>query len=191
MFDFETVDSWSANFKLAANSIRASDIRPELDVHQIAAPKDLAANGLALHANVLSEFEHNGDAGEGRLVFLRDNKDVDAWGGNSRVICFIKASIESHIGDDERLAEIAWAWLSEALRQRGADYFAEAGTATRIHSTGFGGLANDPDHAEIEIRASWSPRGDNLRPHLEAWQDLICMVAGLPHLPEGVASIER
>lgn len=191
MFEFESQEAWSASFKLATNSLRASDVRDELDVHQIAAPKDLAANAMAACANVIAGQAHSADAGEGRIVFLRDDKQVEAWGGSSRVICFIKSSLEAHIANDERLAEIAWNWLSEALRQRGADYFAEAGTATRIHSTGFGGLSNDPDHAEIEIRASWSPKGDNLRPHLEAFQDLVCMVSGLPHLPTGVGSIGR
>jgi hypothetical protein len=191
MFEFESQENWSASFKLATNSLRASEIRSELDVHQIAAPKDLAANAIAICGTVLSGDAHAGDAGEGRIVFLKDDKEVEAWGGSSRVICFIKSPLEPHIASDERLAEIAWNWLSEALRQRGADYFAEAGTATRIHSTGFGGLAKDPDHAEIEIRASWSPRGDSLRPHLEAFQDLICMVSGLPYLPAGVHGIGR
>lgn len=191
MFEFESQENWSASFKLATNSLRASEIRNELDVHQIAAPKDLAANAIAICATVLSGDSHGGDAGEGRIVFLKDDKEVEAWGGSSRVICFIKSPLEPHIASDERLAEIAWNWLSEALRQRGADYFAEAGTATRIHSTGFGGLAKDPDHAEVEIRASWSPKGDSLRPHLEAFQDLICMVSGLPYLPAGVHGIGR
>lgn len=191
MFEFESVEGWSAGFKLATNSLRASEVRSELDVHQIAAPKDLAANAVAVCATVQADDSHTGDAGEGRLVILRDDKDVEAWGGNSRIICFIKSPLEAHIADDERISEIAWNWLSEALRQRGADYFAEAGTTTRIHSTGFGGLSSDPDHAELEIRASWSPRGDNFRPHLEAFQDLVCMVSGLPHLPAGVNAIHR
>ena len=53
-------------------------------------------------------------------------------------------------------------------------------------------MEGDPDKAEVEIRASWTPvltRGDEILTHVEAWQDLLCMVSGLPLLPDGVVPI--
>jgi hypothetical protein len=56
---------------------------------------------------------------------------------------------------------------------------------TRVASEGFGGMADDPASAQIEVRASWTPVGD-LRPHVEAWGELLCTAAGLPPVPTGV-----
>jgi hypothetical protein len=38
----------------------------------------------------------------------------------------------------------------------------------------------------VEIRASWSPTGDELAPHLIAFTELMCAAAGLPPMPPGV-----
>jgi hypothetical protein len=44
------------------------------------------------------------------------------------------------------------------------------------------------EHAEIEIRASWSPQGTEIRKHLEAWQNLVCVMSGFAIAP-GVQNI--
>ncbi|MFS2140714.1 DUF3000 family protein, partial [Duganella sp. Dugasp56] len=62
---------------------------------------------------------------------------------------------------------------------RDAAYHSASGTATKILSKGFGSLAEEGDGAQIELRASWTPEGD-LRDHVEAWAELVCMLAGLP-----------
>jgi hypothetical protein len=38
------------------------------------------------------------------------------------------------------------------------------------------------------MRASWSPTG-NFAAHVEAWQDLICMMSGYPLLPAQVSAL--
>ena len=63
-----------------------------------------------------------------------------------------------------------------------------SGTATKTLSTGFGTLEEQGDAAQIEIRASWTPLGDGFATHAEAWSELLCLLAGLPH-QEGVASL--
>ncbi|MGL4257728.1 MAG: DUF3000 family protein, partial [Microbacterium sp.] len=40
----------------------------------------------------------------------------------------------------------------------------------------------------IELRASWSPEGE-ITPHVEAWAELVCMLAGLPPGSEGIAML--
>ena len=42
---------------------------------------------------------------------------------------------------------------------------------------------------EMEVRASWTPLGGSLGDHLEAWCNLLCTIAGLPPLPEGVIAL--
>jgi hypothetical protein len=79
----------------------------------------------------------------------------------------------------------------DALDQRGAAYTAASGTATKIISTGFGELARQGDGAQIELRASWTPTGPDMRAHVEAWGDLLCMLAGIPPLPDGVRLLSQ
>jgi hypothetical protein len=55
-----------------------------------------------------------------------------------------------------------------------------------VLSRGFGSLAAEGDGAQIELRASWSPEGD-FRSHVEAWAELVCMLAGLPPGSENIA----
>jgi hypothetical protein len=87
------------------------------------------------------------------------------------------------------LAGVGWSWLIEALNTNGAAYDAPSGTVTSVSSESFGGMASEPPRAEIEIRASWTPSledGAGLNPHLAAWAELLCTLAGLPPLPAGV-----
>ena len=41
----------------------------------------------------------------------------------------------------------------------------------------------------MEVRASWTPLGPEVGDHLLAWSDLLCTIAGLPPLPEGVVAL--
>ena len=70
----------------------------------------------------------------------------------------------------------------------GDTFFAEAGTVTRVVSESFAGLADREPTVEMEVRASWTPRGE-IGAHLLAWSDLLCTIAGLPPLPEGVVAL--
>ena len=115
----------------------------------------------------------------------------EAWGGRFRVVCFAQAPLETDIGLDPFLADVAWSWLVDALDARGARYIAASGTATKILSTGFGELARQGDGAQIEVRASWTPLDAAVGPHVEGWGELLCMLAGLPPRSEGVTALPR
>ena len=103
------------------------------------------------------------------------------------MVCYAQAPLERDIGSDPMLPEVAWSWLVDALADRGAAHHSASGTATTVLSTGFGGLADQGAGAQIELRASWSPDGPELGPHLEAWGDFLCLLAGLPPSTDGVA----
>ncbi len=155
---------------------------------EIPAPGSLAPDSIAFAADV-TPARHSADSelATGRFILLHDASQPEAWGGAFRVVCYAQAPLETDIGVDPFLAEVAWSWLVDALESRGAGYDAVSGTATRILSTGFGGLAEQGDGAQIELRASWSPVDHAVASHLEAWGDLLCMLAGLPPTPDGVA----
>jgi len=183
--DSEDQPQRPAQFAAALDAIRSSSPRPELVVTEISAPGNLAPYAVALSADV-TPVRHGSDSdfGTGRFILLYDPEEPDSWGGPFRVVCFAQAPLETDIGIDPFLADVAWAWLVDALDARGANYTAASGTATKILSSGFGELAHQGDGAQIELRASWSPLDNDLAAHVEGWGELLCMLAGLPPASE-------
>jgi hypothetical protein len=182
----------SPEFEAALDAVRAASPRAELRVSEIPAPGSLAPFAVALSADVApSRHGDDSDLGTGRFVLLYDPTEPEAWGGRFRVVCFAQAPLETDIGLDPFLADVAWSWLVDALDARGARYIAASGTATKILSTGFGELARQGDGAQIEVRASWTPLDAAVGPHVEGWGELLCMLAGLPPRSEGVTALPR
>lgn len=181
MLEIADVTDTAADFQLAVMSLRQADIRSDLNVTEIPSPDKLAKHSLAIAAHVGAESHAaQADAGTGRFVLLNSDTPQEGWGGNFRIICFAKSPLETDIGQDELITDVCWAWLEDSLKSRGAKYTLQAGTITRIISQGYGSMSGQSDHAELELRASWSPTDSNFAAHLEAWQDLLCMMSGLP-----------
>ncbi len=176
-----------AVFTAALEAVRRAAMRSELVLTEIPAPGSLAPYSVALSADVTpARHGSDSDLGTGRFILLYDPSAPEAWGGTFRVVCFAQAPLETDIGIDPFLAEVAWSWLVDALDARGAKYASASGTATKILSTGFGELASQGDGAQIELRASWTPLDHELTAHVEGWGELLCMLAGLPPAIEGV-----
>jgi len=177
-----------AIFAAALESVRGATPRVELAVTEIPAPGTLAPWSFALAADVTpARHDNDSELGTGRFVLLYDPEEPEAWGGSFRVICYAQAPLETEMGVDPFMADVAWSWLVDALEARGANYTAASGTATRILSTGFGELEIQGDGAQIELRASWSPTDHDLAAHVGGWGELLCMLAGLPPAIEGVS----
>ncbi len=174
-------DEATAEFDAAIASIRALELRADVVVHEIGAPDGLAPYAIALAADV-SPRSHTEDSvlGVGRFVLLFDPAGSPDWDGRFRVISFAQAPMEAQIGEDPFLADVVWSWLVDALDTLGARYHAEAGTATKTISTGYGELAGNGVSATVELRASWTPDDSQLAAHVEAWADLVAMFAGMP-----------
>lgn len=168
-------------FRIAEEAVRGASLRSELQVEEISAPTGLAPHAIALAGDV-RPVTHGVDSllGTGRFVLLYDPEEPVAWGGPFRVVCFAQAPLESDIGLDPFVAEVAWSWLVDGLAARGADYHSASGTATKVLATGFGELAGETDSATLELRASWSPAGGDMGQHAAGWGDLLCLLAGLP-----------
>ncbi len=163
--------------------------RSDFTVREISAPASIAPDAFALAGDVRPDRHAlDSEYGTGRFILLHDSSAPDAWGGPWRIVCFAQAPLEPEIGTDPLLADVAWSWLMDALNARGADFDSASGTATKTLSKGFGTLSAEGDGAQIELRASWTPRGDVLA-HADAWAELVCMLAGLPPGSEGIALI--
>lgn len=175
------------SFDVAADEVRATIFRGDLVVREIPAPAGLAPDAIALAGDVRPEEDAvDSPYGTGRFILLHDEDEPAAWNGRWRIVCFAQAPLEHDIGVDPMLADVAWAWLTDALQSRGAVFHSPSGTATRTISKGFGSLAGEGEGAQIELRASWSPQGP-FSAHVEAWAELVCMLAGLPPGSEGIA----
>ena len=172
-------------FRRAVTQLRAARFRSEVFVEEMPAPQRIAPFASALSADVTVDGE---DVGSGRIVVLHDPAGNDAWGGTFRCVAYVRAEIDPELVTDPLLREVGWSWLTEALEAHGAPYDSPSGTVTCVSSESFGGMAEEPGTAQIEIRASWTPDGD-LTSHVEAWGEVLCTAVGLPPVPEGVATM--
>jgi hypothetical protein len=162
---FETATSELAHFRWS----------PEVSVEPLPPPRAIAPYAYALEADLAE--------GSGRLILLFDPAGNPAWDGEFRLVTFAKAPIDGETVYDQWRAEVGWSWLIDALTGHEATFHAPSGTVTVVSNTHFGGLDAQPGHAEIELRASWTPdldEGRGLAAHVAAWQDLLRMMAGLP-----------
>lgn len=195
------------DFLSALTALREARCRTELRLQELPAPARLAPFAVALGAEVVDRQPPvrpallHGPArlaaldveppelATGRFILLHDPEGSEIWDGTFRIVTYIRAELEADMGNDELLGSVAWTWLVEALENHQAPYHAAGGTATRILSESFGTLTGRADTIDIELRASWTPAGGNVLPHLEAWSDMVCTFAGLPPLPEGVTAL--
>lgn len=188
----ETIPEQSGLFRAAVESLKSARIRSEIVISEIAAPATLAPFAHAIAADVRPTMHgEDSDWGTGRLIVLFDPENPEEWGGAWRIICFAQGPLEPEIGVEQYLADVAWSWLVDALDGRRAEFHSESGTATKIISRGYGGLAEQGEGAQLELRASWSPLdGTNLVPHVEAWAELLALMAGMPPGTEQVSLLE-
>jgi hypothetical protein len=174
---------------MEAGLSQQSDARPELDFEDEPPPRRLAPYAAAIAASVLQE---DTEIGWGKFVLLYDPAGQESWGGQFRVIAYVRAELDPEIAADPLIAEVGWTWLLEALDASAPGYGRTSGTVTRVVTEGFGTKSDEPMSTGFELRASWSPAlADDGRPdlggHVAAWCDALCMAAGLP--PQGVSAL--
>lgn len=180
-----------AEFQLALKGLAEPYRRSELSTHQIASPKDIAPAAIAFSSEVTDTTEAANHRGVGRIVFLHDSAQTETWGSRMRVIAYVKSPLETEMEMEEDSASYFWDILNRALAKHNAKATHEAGTITKMSSTGMGALATEQRKTEIELRASWSPLGADLSPHFAAWQDLIAAMAGFAIEGDSVAKISK
>lgn len=177
-----------AEFAAAAAALRSVTARPEVRLAEATAPARLAPFGAALTATVTDGED---ELAHGRLILLYDPDGHEAWDGCARLVTYIRTELEAELVSDPLLHDVAWHWLEESLVGHGVTMAAASGTVTRVQSHAYGELAADAEDepaGELEIRASWSP-GEDVRAHVEAWVDVLCIAAGLPPVLPGVLSL--
>ncbi|MGH3916550.1 MAG: DUF3000 domain-containing protein [Pseudonocardiaceae bacterium] len=181
-------------FRTGVACLSAVRPRPEVRFEPIPAPGRLApwtyAWGLEVLGNPHGD-DHTGDhaSATGRLVLLHEPRGQDAWHGTMRLVGFVRADLDVEFVGDPLLPAVGWSWLTDALHCRGADCTALGGTVTQTSSVRFGEIVGPERFDEVELRASWTPVGENLGAHAEAFCELIAAVAGLP--PVGIVALAK
>jgi hypothetical protein len=179
----------SPEFSRALDHLHRARLRPEIRLTEVPAPQRIAPHAVALTADVVDPKDEDAELASGRFVVLHDPSEPEPWDGPWRAVTFARAELEPEFASDPLLGEVGWSWLVDALEARGLQFTAAAGTVTRVVSESFGGLSDREPSVEIEVRASWTPLHGNVGDHLLAWSDLLCTIAGLPPLPEGVVAL--
>jgi hypothetical protein len=170
--------SLSPTFVSMLEGLKRVESRPEITLSQIPSPQGIAQEAIAIAAEV--NHETATDHGVSRLVFCRDTSNPEGWNSEFRIIGYAKSPIELEMAKDDYLSALPWEWLKDSLKQAGANFAHDAGTTTTVLSTGHGSLIAQPQHAELEIRASWAPMDFDLTSHLEGWIELLALISGLP-----------
>jgi hypothetical protein len=173
-----------AVFRRAVETLRRAlegePARPELELEDLPAPQRLAPFSAAIAATV---YRDDDEIAGGRLILLYDPEGRSGWTRGFRLVAYIRADLDPEIAADELIGSVAWSWLIEALEHTG--YESVSGTITRAVSESFGDKQDELPTTELELRASWSPTGDDMAVHVAAWCEVMCMAAGLP--PTGVS----
>ena len=175
-------------FRRAVASLGMVRPRPELIVSALDAPPRLAPWTWACSVEVADSTLGRAAADDGfdesdtsgRLILLHDPAGQDAWEGTFRLVCFVQARLEPEQLGDEMMPVVGWSWLTEALDEHGAEHVALGGTVTQTSSVRFGDIAGPRRDDDVELRASWTPVGDDLARHADAFCAFIASAAGLP-----------
>ena len=180
-------------FVEAVAALRDVRLRAELQLTEVPAPARIAPHAVALAGDVLLGDD---ELATGRFILLHDPSAPPEWGGTFRVVTYARADLEADLGADPLLGQVSWTWLEDGLAGAGARASRVGGTVTRVLSESYGDLADREPAVDVELRASWTvdpgPDGRvDVVAHLHAWGELLCTVAGLPPLPEGVSSLGR
>lgn len=180
-------------FVTALESLKGQEFRPELHVTQIPPPTRIAPWAVALQAelNDAADLDPDHYLGSAKFVALHDPEGQPAWDGTFRIVIHAQAPMDSQMGDDPLLGEVAWSWLAEALDNKGAAFHNLNGTVTRSFNETFGGLHLNQSRVDLELRASWTPQSEHLTDHLLAWADFAAQLAGLGPWDANVASLRR
>ncbi|MGV9410078.1 DUF3000 domain-containing protein [Nocardia sp. NPDC003693] len=179
-------------FRAAVDAMGTATVHPRIELAPIRPPQRLAPYSYALGAEVtrpdtnVVPVDSDGDA-FGRLILLHDPNGQEAWHGVYRLVAYIQADIDSALAADPLLPEVAWSWLVDALESR-TPFTALGGTVTATSSVRYGDIAGPPRAHQLEVRASWTVGDSLMRPHVEAFGEVLAYAAGLP--PAGVTRLD-
>jgi len=182
-------------FLAALNSISQADVRPEVQLTEVPAPRRSAPFAVAIDGEIDPDAANLGvDPGigyqfepasaQGTFIVLYDPQGQTNWDGQFRVVTFLEVEVDPVEAADQMLPSIAWTWVIDAIEPHLVHQL--SGTVTVQTSSSFSDLTDSRVKARLQIRASWSPTSDQLGAHLEMWAEMLAMASGLERKPSEV-----
>jgi hypothetical protein len=168
-------------FREAVAALRSVRPRPEVTLETMRPPQRLAPWSYALSCELSGPADV---LASGRLVLLHDPDGPEGWDGVLRLVLYVRAELDRELATDPFLPAVGWSWLTDGLESTGALWTALGGTVTETSSARFGDISGPARTDDLELRASWTPADTALRPHGEAFCQVMASVVGLP--PVGV-----
>jgi len=175
-------------FTRCVESLGTVRVRPEVRLSEQPAPQRIAPFSAAVAAEIIQAGIEEPLA-SGRFIVLHDPGGPVAWDGCWRLVTYASASVEPELGIDPLLGQVGWSWLTDALDGGGCSHRALGGTVTRVVSESYGTLDDRDASVDLELRASWTVDEPDVAEALRTWTELLCMIAGLPPLPDGVSAL--
>lgn len=187
-------DSTPQNFLDAVESMHSAQLRPEIALGTVRPPQKLAPFSHAVSLEVVQAEsdivpETSDDDAFGRLILLHDPRGEETWDGDMRLVAYIQADMDAALAEDPLLPQVAWQWLTEALTENNAEITNLGGTVTTTNSVRYGEIGGKPQAFQLEMRASWTAKGADLKAHVESFAQVLANVAGLP--PVGVSMLSK
>ena len=178
-----------AEFTDALLTLRDAAYDSHVTVSEIAAPHGIApfAAAIRMDCEALETNPHSG--GSGRLVILYDPQEQPGWQGRFRLVTMLGVHVDVDLVTEPLADQVCWSWLTDFLTQAEASFFQAAGSVTRSHSASFGELEKRSESAEMELRASWTPLGNDLAPHAGAISRLLAMMSGYSVVSAGISRL--
>ena len=180
----------SPEFTQALSDLRGARLRPEIRLTEVPAPQRIAPYAVALTAEVVGAAADEDELASGRFVLLHDPSVPDPWDGAWRAVTFARAELEPELANDPMLGAVG---LVLADRRPGVAT-TSATPPRRARSPAWSPRAS-PGCPTGRPASRWrsAPRGPRWpatsAPTCVAWSDLLCTIAGLPPLPEGVIAL--
>ena len=160
-------------------SLRQADHLAHILLEEVPPPRRLAPFTAALAMRTTDEDEAGQPLSTGRMVILHDPVEQIGWHGTFRVVCQLRAQVDTEMIGDPLLSEGVWGWMLDCLDTAGAGLHDLTGTVTREMSETFGGLELRGSSLFVEVRASWTPNSEYLGEHLSGWADVMRRTAGI------------
>lgn len=176
------------DFKRAIAGMQRVVARPEIELSPGPTPRKCAAWAASLQASLEVGGE---DLGGGKFVLMYDPAGRDEWDGLFRITVLADVTIDPDFATEPMLNHVGWSWLTDALALNEAQHHHLQGAVTYEVTDWFGHTEERPTTVDLSVRASWTPTDFRMNPHVTAWLDTICAMAGMPPLPEGVSVISR
>jgi len=187
-----------ARFTAALESLKLTQVRPEVHLSEAPAPTRIAPYAVAIDGVVYADGQAD-DArfdleateadpiAQGTLIILFDPQSQTNWGGQFRIVSFIEVEVDHTEAADPMLPGVAWTWVTDAIGHH--PYHNLTGTVSVTSSTTFDDAGEKPGKAVLEIRASWSPNNEQVGVHLNMWAEMLAIAGGLEHSPTEVTSL--